>query len=1040
MAETDFDRALFNINPMVIDDQHAFMMGEVTSLAIFESNSQVFDEHGLFSTTIFGPVGSTLRLEKPGYIDLKIPILHPLVYKHLISLNANFDKILSGKMKARFDPDTATFIEDSSGGTGYEFFMQYIQYVDFKENASRERRDKITLVRAYSIPEYRIQRYFVIPAGLRDYGIDAKGRPTQDEINDLYRKMIATVNMIRNSTVKPDEYAQYDIVRYKLQNIAYDIFMYIKNLIEGKKGFIQGKWASRAIMDGTRNVITANTSTVKDLRDTRYVGYNHTSVGIYQYVKAIQSLAMHHVHKRFILGAMNPYTNNVKVIDSKTMKTTVKTVAPKVKDAWLTRAGLTSIFNKFEQDVTKSDYAKIGDDYIALIDDQKDKIFVIKDTNNVPNGANLANARPITYTELVYISIYDTVADARCLVTRYPVTGTGSIYPSRVYLKTTMVGREVDCYVDDEVLHLTEYPIDGQRFLNSVSPGFAHLGRLGADFDGDSMLGCIHVRFRHGVVPKRLKSFIFSEKNSIQKDKEMATKDKYVMYTNGLVNLKDFPKGKLLKTEGNTDYYKVPNGVEVLTVWNGKTKWVHPVSYSVHRGLRMLNVKIYKGGTLQCSDDHSIVTVDNNLKYTRANPEPGMVVPKLRNAYERFIQPENTLKTVENANGDVFKVDNDLGYLFGTIIGDGWVNYPPKEEWTRYNPNSIMLATVYPGIKNKIDRILVSYGYSGNCYTHTETHNFDNGEYDHSKHTWEFKPVAALLREHIGHGALNKQLPAFWSQTSSEFRWGLLCGLMDTDGTVSISKLNKVMLGYSTTSQKLAYEVSALIYSLGMLSEVTVSTRKTGTVEYLVRFLLGGIKDKFTNFTLYNPIKAEKLAKISEMCQDKQEAEFTPMIAPDKLQELRTFLNGKRDGQNSTRVSDIIKRMHPVYGGSFQKHIIKEIMRKYETFFRHSYYWEKYTAMVEDDTIEWQLIQQVTPLPEITEAYDLTTPPYCTFVMENGIVVYDTVSFTVTYTKESYDEIEKVLKSKSYYVDTNGNLTYSASNNPLDLVIAHMTD
>ena len=115
-------------------------------------------------------------------------------------------------------------------------------------------------------------------------------------------------------------------------------------------------------------------------------------------------------------------------------------------------------------------------------------------------------------------------------------------------------------------------------------------------------------------------------------------------------------------------------------------------------------------------------------------------------------------------------------------------------------------------------------------------------------------------------------------------------------------------------------------------------------------------------------------------------------------------------------------------------------MGKYETFFRHSYYWEKYTAMVEDDTIEWQLIQQVTPLPEITEAYDLTTPPYCTFVMENGIVVYDTVSFTVTYTKESYDEIEKVLKSKSYYVDTNGNLTYSASNNPLDLVIAHMTD
>ena len=96
--------------------------------------------------------------------------------------------------------------------------------------------------------------------------------------------------------------------------------------------------------------------------------------------------------------------------------------------------------------------------------------------------------------------------------------------------------------------------------------------------------------------------------------------------------------------------------------------------------------------------------------------------------------------------------------------------------------------------------------------------------------------------------------------------------------------------------------------------------------------------------------------------------------------------------------------------------------------------------MVTDELIDWVMVSDVSELPEITEAYDLTTPPHCTFVMENGIVVYDTVSFTVTYTKESYDEIEKVLKSKSYYVDTNGNLTYSASNNPLDLVIAHMTD
>ena len=1028
MAETDFDRALFNINPMVIDDQHAFMMGEVTSLAIFESNSQVFDEHGLFSTTIFGPVGSTLRLEKPGYIDLKIPILHPLVYKRLISLNANFDKILSGKMKARFDPDTATFIEDSSGGTGYEFFMQYIQYVDFKENASRERRDKIALVRAYSIPEYRIQRYFVIPAGLRDYGIDAKGRPTQDEINDLYRKMIATVNMIRNSTVKPDEYAQYYIVRYKLQNIAYDIFMYIKNLIEGKKGFIQGKWASRAIMDGTRNVITANTSTVKDLRDTRYVGYNHTSVGIYQYVKAIQSLAMHHVHKRFILGAMNPYTNNVKVIDSKTMKTTVKTVAPKIKDAWLTRAGLTSIFNKFEQDVTKSDYAKIGDDYIALIDDQKDKIFVIKDTNNVPNGANLANARPITYTELVYISIYDTVADARCLVTRYPVTGTGSIYPSRVYLKTTMVGREVDCYVDDEVLHLTEYPIDGQRFLNSVSPGFAHLGRLGADFDGDSVI--VSIRYRKvRSTTSRSSISLFDDIN--HKENDMSITNKRVVVKDGLSNLKEFPRGRLIKTEGNTDYYEVPKDIEVLTVWNGEYRWEHPESYSVHRGLRMLNVKTWGGYTLQCSDDHSVVTLDSDLNYIRANPEPKMIMPKVTEYFDKVVN-RKILKYKIIRDGITFNLNSDLGYLFGAVIGDGWVN-------TTVKMNDVMLSTVYKDIGDRLTKTFEEYGYNKSPYYLEEEHLFDGKMRTHGKYTWNFKPIAELLRQYIGHTAINKHLPEFWVNTSRGFRWGLLSGLIDTDGSVSVSKLNKIMVSYSTTSQTLAYEIVALANSLGLGCGITITKRATGTIEHLAYIATGSIHKTVGKLKLSNPTKAAKLQQAQELVGKGKEVKWTPSLSLDRLGQLRTYLNEQSDSKSSSRVSDVIRRAHKVYGGSFQKDIILEIIEKYPTFFNDEF-WSKYRSMVTDELIDWVMVSDVSELPEITEAYDLTTPPYCTFVMENGIVVYDTVSFTVTYTKESYDEIEKVLKSKSYYVDTNGNLTYSASNNPLDLVIAHMTD
>ena len=65
-----------------------------------------------------------------------------------------------------------------------------------------------------------------------------------------------------------------------------------------------------------------------------------------------------------------------------------------------------------------------------------------------------------------------------------------------------------------------------------------------------------------------------------------------------------------MRTDGNKEYYMVPDNVEVLTAWNGETKWAHPESYSVHKNLNMFDVKLSNGTNIHCSDEHSIVTVD----------------------------------------------------------------------------------------------------------------------------------------------------------------------------------------------------------------------------------------------------------------------------------------------------------------------------------------------------------------------------------------------------------------------------------------------
>ena len=554
-------------------------------------------------------------------------------------------------------------------------------------------------------------------------------------------------------------------------------------------------------------------------------------------------------------------------------------------------------------------------------------------------------------------------------------------------------------------------------------------------FDGDCLLGLVHMRYVNKKIPN--KDIIDSDINNINKEHTMPMSDKHrITYSNGLINLKDFPRDELIKTEGNKEYYKVPENVEVLTMWEGELKWVHPESYSIHKNLTMLNVKTYKGATLQCSNDHSLVTLDEDLNYIRANPEVGMVMPKLKNSFDKYVRPGKLKYTIQE-EGVEFKLNFDLGYLFGVIIGDGWVNNGEKSILSK--GTAIMLATTHDTIANKVSEILKSYGHEGKLYTHTEDHEFDKGVYKHSKRTWNFKPVANLLRKYIGHGAINKQLPSFWVNTSAGFRWGLYSGLIDTDGTVVISALGSKAISYSTISQKLAYEISGLIHSLGMSSSVTVSQRKTGTIEYSIRSTLGTFKRAKGKLKLLNENKAKNLELINKHLDNVTEVEYTPTLSVFRMQELRNFLISQYDKDNAKLIPTLIKEASPTYGGSFKKHIILDIINAYPDFFKRDEFWSKYRDMVLDDTIEWVMIKEVTPLPEITEAYDLTCPPHCTFIMENGIVVYDTVSFNTVLTKESVNEIDKIFNSKSFYIMPNGTLTYSVSTDTLEFVLKSLS-
>jgi len=74
----------FNISLLRVKDTDLPRLGLIKEMQIFGQGSS-FHPDGLFSTTIFGAVGSEYRTKMFGYIDLKYPIIHPLVYKTIMS-------------------------------------------------------------------------------------------------------------------------------------------------------------------------------------------------------------------------------------------------------------------------------------------------------------------------------------------------------------------------------------------------------------------------------------------------------------------------------------------------------------------------------------------------------------------------------------------------------------------------------------------------------------------------------------------------------------------------------------------------------------------------------------------------------------------------------------------------------------------------------------------------------------------------------------------------------------------------------------------
>ena len=480
------DRNLFNIDLLLLNEENTKLFREVKTGAIFETGSKIFHKDGLFSTEIFGPLGSAVRSEREAVINLRLPTMHPLVFETLCSINSKILAIAESKLYVKFNSQLGDFELSTreKGETGYTYLLKHIDKLKFKETDSTQRTYKITLCKKYCNTKSLITKWCVIPAGIRDYTEDKKGMPTEDEINGIYRKLISTSNMLMTTPMTDDNLKLLDPIRYRIQRILVEIYQYIKSLVDGKSKFIQSKFTKRATMYGTRNVLTPSPAKITDLTDENRLKTNHTTVGLYQYIKAISPITMNLLQSKFLNKIFNPNSNTALLVNSKTMKSELMDIDIRIRDKWLSMDGINDIMNKMAQPIVRKEPVKIGKHYLLAVLDQGTKLEVISDTKEFErrgDNFDLSKLRPITYGELFYLAIEDVIKKYPAFNTRYPVAGLGGIYPSWVYVKTTVSGRKVEVTYNGVTKTLYEYPKKNDGWFESMSVDSSHIAKLGAD-------------------------------------------------------------------------------------------------------------------------------------------------------------------------------------------------------------------------------------------------------------------------------------------------------------------------------------------------------------------------------------------------------------------------------------------------------------------------------------------------------------------------------------------------------------------------------
>ena len=518
--------------------------------------------------------------------------------------------------------------------------------------------------------------------------------------------------------------------------------------------------------------------------------------------------------------------------------------------------------------------------------------------------------------------------------------------------------------------------------------------RLGADFDGDSLVSRINL-----ILPNnKIKNIHISEFKDVCKCKKINTHTSKNGATVTDYNVLD-------------DVY-----IDAIDINNGDIQKKKITNWSVHEHLKIWDIKkrnrnylIPTIGEFKVSEDHSLIVLDmENESIKRTNIKD---VIENKNKYA-FIRTTNLIKKSDQKT--IFDINSnynsfEFGYFCGSWMGDGSImthrdtisfsnsdqkildKYKSTLEFTLHNivSNPQYGIHSYPAKKRPL---------TGNNYSDIEVPQVRVTNKD--LHTLLYESFASV--KYINKHSVNSETKYIPQECGfyKKFFIAFMAGYLDTDGTINkknctFTSKSKILLDNLARILKSIYKCNASVMNVGRM-------KGDKYVDYwLLSLSITNNQDLFTQIVEHMVCdnKKNKIIEILENYKNykKRYITYIPKSLLKQSNNLNLTVDEKvairKNGFTQSRVIISDEDINNIQNESVRN--ILKLQNNQEVQILPCVYFD-----YEFD-------------PNTTIAYDLTVEDYKTFTTEDGIFVYDTVALYPLFSKKANDEAREKMNPRT---------------------------